>query len=190
MGKSKVRAQGKYAQSGVSSTFTPSPSLHSYISQSRLEAVSSLQSRVEAAERRSANVAETSAARIEGLEAKVAAAAALAAAGGGGGAVADAHIRHLEEEVWGLSEGVPRKGHEPASFAYLSAPTLLFPILTRRFTVFPLPLRRRPSTASRMPPQQRCGEMPLLFTDLTCLGTKERSSLPSPSFDSGGGCPR
>ena len=77
------------------------PSLPINITQSRLEAVSSLQSRVEAAERRSANAAETAAARIEGLEAKVAAAVALAAAGGGGGAVAEAHIRHLEEEVWG-----------------------------------------------------------------------------------------
>lgn len=60
--------------------------------------MSSLQSRLEAAERRHANVAETMAVRLEGLEARLAATAAMAAAGGNT-AVTDAQIRQLEEEV-------------------------------------------------------------------------------------------
>jgi hypothetical protein len=57
--------------------------------------MSSLQTRLEAADRRHTNTSETMAARVEGLEARL----AVIATAGGNTSVADAQIRHLEEEV-------------------------------------------------------------------------------------------
>ena len=81
------------------------PPLLPMLPQSRADVASSLQSRLEAAERRCTNSSETMAARLEGLEARLAATAALAAAGSGA-AAADTQIRHLEEEV-------KAEGYEP-----------------------------------------------------------------------------
>lgn len=66
--------------------------------QARADVMQSLQTRLEVADRRHANASQTMAARLEGLEARLAAIASLAAAGGST-STADTQIRQLEEEV-------------------------------------------------------------------------------------------